>query len=375
MTMTLEELGNILREEREKRGLLIEDVADRLKLSVRVIRALEEGDKTSLPHAVYVRGFVTVYGTFLELDVEKLLSAEELHNDVPPSKAAFEPAMTKNRNGGRAILLFFVFCLCLAVAAFIWFQRDNDLFSNLKEDHLTTAQPAPPLAVQEKAPTQAASSPAVTASRQTQSTQQVQASPNASESLPQQTIDTQTASAHEAQNSSANTLNEDTALVAEQKNTLSQNDPIQNAEEQDTSANPSPTQTHTAPITSPLAIGAASSAQDNPTLVTAMHENAASQRGNQADAAASNDSPLASPESHKVIITAVDECWIHSNADDTDTRQFSLRKGDTFALTFDESLVLKLGNAGGVRIHYDGKEMPIPGKDGEVKTIKFPPAA
>ena len=82
-----------------------------------------------------------------------------------------------------------------------------------------------------------------------------------------------------------------------------------------------------------------------------------------------------SPGQHKVIITATEECWIHSNADNTDTRQFSLRKGDTFALTFTKSLELKLGNAGGVRIRYNGEDMPAPGQSGQVRTLTFPPSA
>lgn len=78
--------------------------------------------------------------------------------------------------------------------------------------------------------------------------------------------------------------------------------------------------------------------------------------------------------SHKVILTATAECWVHSTADNSDTRQFSLRKGDTFALTFSKTLELKLGNAGGVRLRYNGKEMPLAGQVGQVRTITFPPA-
>ncbi|MBO6171460.1 MAG: DUF4115 domain-containing protein, partial [Desulfovibrio sp.] len=86
--------------------------------------------------------------------------------------------------------------------------------------------------------------------------------------------------------------------------------------------------------------------------------------------------PAAPSEStHKVVITAIEECWVHSSADKTDTRQFSLRRGDTFALTFSTSLELKLGNAGGVRLRYDGEELPPAGRAGQVRTLSFPPAA
>jgi cytoskeleton protein RodZ len=78
---------------------------------------------------------------------------------------------------------------------------------------------------------------------------------------------------------------------------------------------------------------------------------------------------------HTIIITALAECWVHSDADGTDTRQFSLRKGDTFVLPFNEKLVLKLGNAGGVRIRFNGRDLPPPGESGQVKTFVFPPAS
>jgi cytoskeleton protein RodZ len=77
-------------------------------------------------------------------------------------------------------------------------------------------------------------------------------------------------------------------------------------------------------------------------------------------------------EQRKLVIIALAECWVHSTADGTDTRQFSLRKGDTFALTFSKKLVLKLGNAGGVQIRLDGQELGSPGEAGQVKTLTYP---
>jgi cytoskeleton protein RodZ len=88
---------------------------------------------------------------------------------------------------------------------------------------------------------------------------------------------------------------------------------------------------------------------------------------------AAPESAQTKPLTHNVIVTATEECWIYSRADGTDTRQFSLQKGDTFALTFREKLDMKLGNAGGVRIRYNGRDMPVPGQSGQVRTLRFPP--
>ena len=53
----------------------------------------------------------------------------------------------------------------------------------------------------------------------------------------------------------------------------------------------------------------------------------------------------------------------------------NLRKGDIITLEFAKALEVKLGNAGGVQVSYDGTELPAPGQDGQVKTLVFPPAA
>ncbi len=331
MTMTLEELGELLRAEREKKGMLIEDVADRLKLSVRSLRALEEGDRASLPHAVYVRGFISAYGALLELDPEALLNVENIGNEGSISKSAFEPAITRTHGGKKKFFIFFLLCVCIALAVLIWLHRDNDLFSKLKEDHLTTAQPAPPLS--------AASN-----------------------------MSSITTAAGEVRQTDLKVSGYSEAHASQVPQAVTQsNGGTDSADQRIRETIATSSGTH---ITSPLALGAAVDPENDAVSTPAEVADVLPQDRQNASSA----SGVASVIPHKVIITAVDECWIHSNADKKDTRQFSLRKGDTFALTFDESLELKLGNAGGVRIHYDGKEMPVPGKDGEVKTIIFPPS-
>ena len=92
-----------------------------------------------------------------------------------------------------------------------------------------------------------------------------------------------------------------------------------------------------------------------------------------AAAPAARDDGVLPPGQHKIVITATETCWIRSTADRTDTRQFSLGKGDTFALTFSQRLDLRLGNAGGVRIRYDGKDFPTGARSGQARTLVFPP--
>lgn len=304
--MTLQELGVFLRTEREKRGHSINEVAANLKISPRLLRALEEGDGNSLPHMVYVRGFVRSYALFLGIDEEEAASAldalEEGDIREPSMTTVYAPADTREGRGARGLLPMVALTLCLAAGILFWVYRDADFFSESQQLRLITAQPAPPAADDKKPAPALPEKSAVTAVKPAPET------PPA----PQ-------------------------AVAPRQE-----------------SAPPSPIRQTTAP--SP---DAAHVATERPAAV----------------ATSSASTPAQPAGHHKIIITALAECWIHSSADSSDIRQFSLRKGDTFALTFSNNLVLKLGNAGGVRIRYDGVDMPAPGKDGQVKTLTFPPPA
>ena len=82
--MTLEELGAVLRAEREKRGLSIEDAANHLKIGARLLRALEAGDSASLPHLAYTKGFIRSYSAYVGLSAEEIsaaLAALEAENE------------------------------------------------------------------------------------------------------------------------------------------------------------------------------------------------------------------------------------------------------------------------------------------------------
>jgi len=67
MPFDLCRIGQLLREAREKRGVTFEEVSNALFIRKRVVGAIEAGDWKSLPHPVYVKGYVTQYATFLEI--------------------------------------------------------------------------------------------------------------------------------------------------------------------------------------------------------------------------------------------------------------------------------------------------------------------
>ena len=123
--MTLEELGALLRAERERRGLSIEDVSAHLKISVRKLRALEDGDASAMPHPAYVKGFVRSYATYLGMAASEVVEAmqvvsshmpENTEENVRPVRSAPAPS-APSKSGGNAFSRLLLLAVALAALA------------------------------------------------------------------------------------------------------------------------------------------------------------------------------------------------------------------------------------------------------------------
>ena len=69
----MDEIGHILREARENKGLTLEDVQAKIRINTRYLAALENGQYSALPTPVHARGFLRNYARFLGLDPQPLL--------------------------------------------------------------------------------------------------------------------------------------------------------------------------------------------------------------------------------------------------------------------------------------------------------------
>lgn len=86
----MDELGTILREARQARGLTLEDVAQVTRIRVRYLEALEEGRYDVLPTPVHVRGFLRNYALYLDLEPDPLIArygaSRRVVQDIPLKK-------------------------------------------------------------------------------------------------------------------------------------------------------------------------------------------------------------------------------------------------------------------------------------------------
>ena len=81
----MDELGNLLREAREAKGLTLSDAQEVTRISEGYLEALENGDYGALPSDSHVRGFLRNYSRFLGLDPKPVLDRYELSKGERPS--------------------------------------------------------------------------------------------------------------------------------------------------------------------------------------------------------------------------------------------------------------------------------------------------
>lgn len=320
--MDLRELGVQLKERREALGLSLDEVIQRTKISRRNISAIEEGNRDDLPHPVYSKGFIKNYARLLSMDmdeVERILTLEFAESEE--SQAAAEEALDDlkrdirlhadaARNKKKKSLGLAVFVGLLLVAAI-------GIGVWLLPSLLPVETPVP-------APNAAIVTPG------NSDADMVAPSLNSVETGNGASVDTP---------SDHNMLQDEVPAVPEE----TKDDVV---EEQTADSN--------------VMEEAPEETSKQARSVTESQHNVATEHG------------LTSPAANHVTIHAREKCWLQAIADDAHTREVFLQPGDQVVLNFDKSMVVKLGNGGGVDVTYDGKPIETGVPSGSVKTLTFP---
>ncbi|MFN7453987.1 MAG: helix-turn-helix domain-containing protein [Pseudobdellovibrionaceae bacterium] len=85
----MKNLGQKLKQEREKKGLSLHEVGLALKINTKILKSIEEGEIAQLPAKTFLRGFVRSYAQFLKMDVQSVLQdfSKEMGESVPSETA------------------------------------------------------------------------------------------------------------------------------------------------------------------------------------------------------------------------------------------------------------------------------------------------
>jgi cytoskeleton protein RodZ len=80
---------------------------------------------------------------------------------------------------------------------------------------------------------------------------------------------------------------------------------------------------------------------------------------------------LAAQEIKKLMITCNERTWVSVVIDENEKKEFMLNPEEMIVLNAKENFDLLIGNAAGVKLNLNGKEVGFTGKNGEVKRVKI----
>lgn len=100
----VKELGLVLREARERKGVTLADAQQATKIRLSFLQALENEDFAVLPPPFYIRGFIKTYAVYLNLDPRTTVQLfDEILENTHSSRAAEQQTPSAD-SGGRAII-------------------------------------------------------------------------------------------------------------------------------------------------------------------------------------------------------------------------------------------------------------------------------
>lgn len=320
-------IGTLLRSERERRNLTIDDVAANLRIRRTLIDAIEHGRFKELPGAPYAVGFVRTYAEFLELDREEVIrrfrsEADGIENH---KELNFPRPLSESRLPGGVLLLMSAVIAAFAYA--VWHFQSADERTQVPRVAAVPERLAP--LADPPAPRQAEASAAVANTRPPAPQPESAAAPPA---------------------------------LATNPPTATVEPPVTRAEAPTPEPAPTPAVT-TAAAPASAAPGALSAATPG-TEVAAVDSGAIP----SAPADASAPRIFGETAGHRIVVRATADSWIQVR-DSAGSVVFTrvMRAGDAYNVPNRPGLSLYTGSAGALEISVDGKVAPSIGQQGTVR--------
>lgn len=322
-SQTLAEIGSKLRTARESVGLELDDVAVKIKVSTKVLQAIEEAVPELLPQPIYVKSIIKAYGQTLGLNqgtvaemIEQVFPARSLDNINPELTAGAREQSIVINSGSSKLRSSLVFVVLLALVGMgLWFAYDKfgeQIFSS------NTNTPA----------IETASTAANADSEQEQA------------------------------GTDANRQQRDAAYT----NAVSRPFSISSSADASSSSTTAPVEMERLEPATP--------AQSQETAPTQEAELETARQQAVADAISKNSSissysttaynaPLENGFTRFIVLAAKGDCWVASTVDGGKPAEWTLRKGSHYVADFKTSLQVRFGNPGALQGFYAGEPFEI----------------
>ncbi|SMC16354.1 protein RodZ, contains Xre-like HTH and DUF4115 domains [Desulfacinum hydrothermale DSM 13146] len=359
----IREIGAFLEGERKRQQLTLEAVSRHTRISVKMLRAIEEGELGVIGTPLIIRGFLKTYCEALGIDPTPVLeeyAAEILqYDDERDRLRRFEGWMKAAPSRGRLLLgaiLFLILAAVLAAGWALWWPgyQQKKTATVLENPAVPTTQDLPTeLAAggsepKPQVPPQTEESPAV---EQTgpHGPEQVPAGEERSIEVAVPKIEEQ-APGEEPLPSGPVLKEEGKSVGAAREGTaVLSGGAVETSLDSQADSTPSPVES---------ALGPAPRIRPEPPAQQAETTVAEGQKA-----------PM---PGHTVRIVAHEKSWVQVRVDGTDSESRLMKPGDEKSYSVEKSVHLWVGNAGGIRVYWDDKPLRPLGRGGEVVRVQLP---
>ena len=318
---TFEGLGHRLKAQREEKGISLREISEKTKIPVSILEALEAGDPTRLPASVFVKGFLRSYSLEVGLSPEEIIqeykfqTPDQIEPDVVPVTAR------KDSLQGHS---YWIGILVLVVAVIIG-GGVYLLYPQIKSSGLfgQGATPPPPILEETKGMTEERSD---------------------------LDLNAEAPAAPEASDKQSGEKDEPESTVEQPGKEEIKDD---GAEEKPASVTAEKTEEAAAVPSAETAAPAEKPVEQPVAEATAAAEPA---------------------KEHVLKLEFTAEVWVSLLIDGKTVRHGLYKSGMSESWTASNDFRLNVGNAGGVRVYFDGQDLGVPGKPGQVVNLVLPKA-
>ena len=366
----IKKIATYLKEQRVKQGLTVEQIASMTFIRLPMLKALESADIEQLPELIYVQGFIRRYGEALSIDGHSLshqITASDAEKPTIPANLVAPPTVESNM--GQEVPATLV-------------NEDNHQSVAVKSKPRTLVHPSDET-TETPSPTPSwvkqlqlywiylvvlggavaglfylfSRPPATEQTAQTQGTETVSPSTQPPEPTPGTPAVTEP-EATSQQTVATSAVTESEAVPQETAQTPENSESVTPAETIIASEEPSPILE--SPQETPEATANTSATTENTAPTTTETAN----------------NTIGEPATEKAITAALQldgDSWLQVKVDGNVEYEGILQEGEQQTWDAQESLTIRAGNAGAVKLSVNNKPAEVIGELGQVKTVEVTP--